>query len=113
LLTTWGLRKKSSTLQFARFVNKVDFKYYTLITRCIVIPLLNDVLIVFTKCVTTIEASYKPSFKIKDSVFVTGNIRPTIEDILTAIDIQREIENQKQELTQQTTGANITPGKHN
>jgi len=43
----------------------------------------------------------------------TGNIRPTIEDILTAIDIQREIEKQKQELAQQATRANMTPGKDN
>jgi len=43
----------------------------------------------------------------------TGNIRPTIEDILTAIDIQRDIEKQKQELAQQAAKANLTPGKHN
>ena len=41
-----------------------------------------------------------------------GNIRPTIEDIFTAIDIQREKEKQKQELAQQAAEANLTPGKH-
>jgi len=53
------------------------------------------------------------SHRSKFACLFTGNIRPSIDDILTSIDIQREIEKQKQELAQQAARANSMTGKHN